>query len=798
MTLKEKIAFCTGADAWHTKAMAQYGVPGIMMADGPHGLRKQPDGADMVGVNASEPATCFPPAVTAGATWNRNLYEAEGEAIGREANAAGVSVVLGPGCNIKRHPLGGRNFEYLSEDPYVAGKMAAAFIRGLERTGTRASLKHFAANSQEYKRQNGDSLADERTLREVYLAPFEIAVKEGKPGTVMSSYNKINGIHASDHKWLLTDVLRQEWDFDGLVVTDWGGLSDRIEAFKAGCDLAMPGGNHYMEKAALKAVKEGRLSEADIDASVLRILSLAEAAQKDTKTCRKEVDWAAHHRLARTIAEQGAVLLKNEGELLPLAEEDFVLIGYMAGTLRFQGSGSSHINPVKLVNMTDALPGVPWEACCDAAGNVTEEELKRAAALAASRKAAVVVVGLPESFETEALDREHMRLPEGHNQLVEAVAAANPNTAVVLLGGGAMELPWKDRVKAILYLGLPGQAGGEAAANLLTGKANPSGKLTETWPLALEQVPSSETFGKKNPEYRESVYVGYRYYDKAKQAVAWPFGYGLSYTNFTYSDLRIELLAGAKNGGSTESGSDSSPVCRVTAAVTNSGSRAGAEVVQLYLAPPQEGLFRPWKELKGFARVELQPGERREVSFELDHRSFAVWTGCTMAAAKAAEGGWIVPGGTYKVQIGASSRDIRLEQELQIGGETAETPAWQKGSWYETLEGKPDRAAWEQLMGGPVPLQPDPVKGSFTMDSTCLEMKDHSRLMALLCTAVKLVVGKRFGKDPDPNDPAYKMVITSALDCPLRALVINAGGLLTDGMAAFLLKIANGKKKEQG
>ena len=555
MSLEEKISFCTGADFWRTKPLERYGVPSMMMSDGPHGLRCQKGETDMVGVNQSLPATCFPPAVTAGATWNPELYAAEGEAIGREALAAGVSLVLGPGCNIKRNPLGGRNFEYISEDPYQAGKMAAAFIRGQQSTGAFSSLKHFAANSQEYKRMNGDSRMDGRTLREIYLTAFEIAVKEGRPETVMCAYNKINGEHCSDSKKLLTDILRTDWGFSGMVVTDWGAMNDRIKGFQAGCDLNMPGGSDYMEQAAMEAVKNGVLSEADIDASVKRILRLVENAQKAKAS---PVDWDAHHALARKAAEQGAVLLKNEDGILPLRAADVVLIGHMAKEIRYQGSGSSHINPTKLTNLTDAMGSAPFVPCCDARGNVSGVALEEAARAARAHKIAVVVAGLPDAYESEALDREHMGLPEGHNRMIEAVAAANPNTVVVLLSGSAMELPWADKVKAILYMGLPGQAGGEAMANLLTGKANPSGKLTETWPMTYDDVISGDTFGTRNPEYREGIYVGYRYYDKAVKAVRYPFGHGLSYTTFTYSDLKVD--------GRT-----------VSVNITNSGAVKGAE-----------------------------------------------------------------------------------------------------------------------------------------------------------------------------------------------------------------------------
>ena len=759
MTLEDKISLCTGGDFWHTKAMPQYGIPAIMMSDGPHGLRCQAAEADMIGINESLPATCFPTAVTAGATWNRKLYAAEGEAIGREGAAAGVSVVLGPGCNIKRNPLGGRNFEYISEDPYFAGKMAAAFIRGQQSAGVASSVKHFAVNSQEYKRQNGDSQLDERTFREIYLTPFEIAVKEGNPGTVMCSYNKINGIHASDSKALLTDILRNEWGFDGLVVTDWGALNDRIEGYKAGCDLNMPGGSKFMEKAALDAVHSGELDEAYIDATVERILRLVEKSQGIPAP---QIDWDTHHALALKVAEQGAVLLKNEDNILPLAESDMALIGYMAANLRYQGSGSSHINPTKLINISDALPCVPCCACGDKLGNVTEQELRDAVEAAKKQKIAVVVVGLPDSYESEAFDRDHMRLPEGHNKLVEAVAKANPNTVVVLLGGSAMELPWADQVKAILYMGLPGQAGGQATANLLTGKANPCGKLTETWPLFYEDVICKDTFGKKNTEYREGIYVGYRYYDKAKKSVRYPFGHGLSYTTFAYSDLIVRDR-------------------KVSVQVKNTGAVSGAEVVQLYIAAPKGGFFRPVRELKGFERVELEPGESKTVEFTLDDRSFAIWSE-----------GWKIPGGTYTVQIGASSRDIHLEQSIEIVGEEISLPVWQAGSWYETMSGYPSREEWEKLMGHPVPVISEPKKGQFTMDSTCMEMKEHSFVMKIQYMVTENIIAKGFGGKKDMSDPSYKMMITCATDCPMRSVVISSGGMMNDSLAQGMLHMANG------
>ena len=759
MTLEDKISLCTGADFWSTKEMKKYGIPSIKMCDGPHGVRCQNNATDMIGINKSEPATCFPPAVTAGATWNRELYRKEGEAIGKEAAALGVSVVLGPGCNIKRNPLGGRSFEYISEDPYVAGHMAAEFISGLESTGVGTSLKHFAVNSQEYKRMNGDSRLDERAYREIYLAPFETAVKKGHPSTVMCSYNKINGIHASDNKELLTDILRREWGFDGLVVTDWGALNDRMAAFRAGCDLNMPGGSSYMEKAAIEAVKNGELDEAFIDASVERILRLAE---RGSAVKGDSVDFDAHHRLSREIATEGAVLLKNEGEILPLKENEAALIGYMADHLRYQGSGSSHINPTKTSNISEAMPEALLCSTSDENGNITDEEILAAVSEAEKRNVAVIVAGLPDSYESEAFDREHMRLPDGHVKLIEAVAAVNPNTVVVLLGGSAMEIPFANKVKAILYAGLPGQAGGEAIADLLTGRKNPSGKLTESWPISYEDVVSRDCFGVRDPEYKESIYVGYRYYDKADKNVRYPFGHGLSYTEFAYKNLSVDGR-------------------EVSVDITNVGKVIGKEVVELYIAPKTEGIFRPVRELRGFEKVELMPGETKTVRFILDDRSFAVWSD-----------GWKIPDGKYEIQVGSSSRDVRLTHTIKVDGEIVSAAEWQAESWYENPKGIPSREIWEKLMGRSVPLSVEPKKGQFTIDNSCLEMKDHSFMMWVQYLVTKSIVSKGIEGKKDMSNPTYKMMITSAVDCPMRAAVINSGGMMAEPLARGMVMMANG------
>lgn len=760
MTLKEKISLCNGADFWHSKAMEQYGIPAVTMSDGPHGVRYQSGSGDMLGVNQSEPATCFPTAVTSGATWEPSLLEAEGRAIGEEALSYGIDVVLGPGVNIKRNPLCGRNFEYFSEDPHVAGRMGTAWVTGAQDAGAGASLKHFAANNQEYKRFNGNSQVDERTLRELYLPAFERVVRKAHPETVMCSYPRINNVHASDNHWLLTEVLREDWGFDGLVVTDWGALCNRVKAMHAGCDLSMPGGSDYMEDWVEEAVRNGSLSEEDVDACAARVIALA--LKSLTRPKGHPFDKEAHHALARRIAETGAVLMKNEDHILPLQAADTVLIGEMARTMRYQGSGSSHINPTRLTSLCDVWPDVPFVPGCDDKGNVTEESLARAAAAARAARVAVVCAGLPDLYESEGFDRETMAMPEGHIRLIETVARANPNTVVVLFCGSAVETPWIDRVKAVLYMGLPGQAGGEAAANLLTGKSNPCGKLTETWPMSYGDVPSRDTFGKKTTYYKEGLYVGYRYYAKAGVPVRFPFGYGLSYTSFAYSNLTVD--------GRT-----------VQVTVANTGDRPGAEVVQLYIAPPQTGLYRPLRELKGFARVELAPGESRMLTFTLDDRSFAVWAD-----------GWKIPAGTYTVEVGASSVDIRLSAELQVEGEALPAPAWQKGSWYETLQGQPTDQEFEALYGGPLQVDPPLQKGHFTMEDSTMEMKDLSAVMMQMFKGTESTIAKGFGGKVDYENPDFKMMVMSGADAPLRAAVLSSGGSFSAKIAEGVLAMANG------
>ena len=754
MTLEDKIALCSGANFWQTKKYEQYGIPSLFMCDGPHGLRKQEDTTDMLGVNKSRPATCFPAEVTSAGSWDPELLTEIGAAIGEEAKEQGVGLVLGPGANLKRNPLCGRNFEYFSEDPYLAGKLAAGFIRGAEAQGVGTSLKHFAANSQELSRFTSDSVMDGRTLRELYLTAFEIAVKEGKPSTMMCAYPKLNGTHCSDHKELLTDILRSEWGFDGMVVTDWGAMNDRIEGFRAGCDLNMPGGSDYMEKEVLQAVKDGTLPESCVDDSARRVLKLVFRAA-ETLSKKAACDYEAHHALAKRAAAEGAVLLKNESGILPLKPDaKIAVVGAMAKELRYQGAGSSHINPTKLPQPLELLPGAVYAPGCDEKGSTTDALLQEVQNAARKAETVVVFAGLPAQCESEGFDRDNLKMPEGHRKMIETAAQANPNIVVVLLCGSVVECPWAEKVKAILYMGLPGQAGGEVIADLLYGRANPGGKLAESWPYRYEDVPSSGIYGKTTDAlYQEGVYVGYRYYDKAGVPVRWPFGYGLSYTEFSYSDLTVEEDT-------------------VTVAVRNTGKRAGAEVVQLYLAAPQEGLHRPVRELKGFQKVHLQPGESETVRFTLIDRNFAVW-----------QDGWKVPGGTYTVCIGG------LTAEIKKSGDDLPIPAWQKGSWYERCAGKPNPADWEKMLGHSY-TPPVLKKGSFTMDNTVVEMKDYSLVMKIMFKAVEATVAKGYGGKRDYDNPNFRMQMNASAGAPLRSMQISGG--MKGGVLPGMLEMANG------
>ena len=651
MTLEEKAGMCSGLDFWHLKHVERLGIPEVMVSDGPHGLRKQDDKGDHLGMNDSIKAVCFPPAALSACSFDRKLVKEMGKTIGKEAQANDVSIVLGPAVNIKRSPLCGRNFEYYSEDPYLAGEIAAAFINGVQSQHVGTSIKHFAANNQEYHRMSNSSEADERTLREIYFPAFETAVKKAQPYTFMCSYNQINGTFASENKWLLTDVLRGDWGFKGYVMSDWGAVNDRVKGLEAGLELEMPSSNGVNDALIVQAVKDGSLKEVILDQAVERILRIIfEYADNRTP---QEFTMEKDHEEARHIAEESMVLLKNDEQILPLkASEKIAFIGGFAKKPRFQGGGSSHINCFKITNALDSVPSdaqVTYAEGFPADKDLYDDALAAEAIKAAAAADKVVIfAGLPDSFESEGYDRSHMRLPECQNRLISEILKVQPNTVIVLHNGSPVELPWLNDIKGLLEAYLGGQAGGTAVANILYGKVNPSGKLAETMPLKLSDNPSYLNFGGgEKVEYREGVFVGYRYYDTKEMDVAYPFGYGLSYTTFACSNLKI----------SNENPTDKDTIT-VSVDVTNTGNMAGKEVVQLYVKDCTNSASRPEKELKGFEKVFLNPGETKAVTMELDKRSFA-WYNTELHD-------WFAASGEYKLLVGTSSRDIRLEGRIHL------------------------------------------------------------------------------------------------------------------------------------
>ncbi len=652
MTLEEKAAMCSGADFWHTEAVERLGIPASMVSDGPHGLRKQDDKADHLGVNESIKAVCFPAGCGTAASFNRELLKEMGEAIGNECQAEGVSVILGPAVNIKRSPLCGRNFEYYSEDPCLATEIAGALIHGVQSKNVGTSIKHFLANNQETRRLSSDSRVDERTLHEIYLAAFEGAVTKEKPWTLMCSYNRINGTYAAENHKYLTEVLRDQWKFDGYVMSDWGAVNNRVADLKAGLDLEMPASGGTNDELIVRAVQSGALEESVVDTAVERILNIVfryEEHRDKTAVFDRDKD----HELARKVAQETIVLLKNEG-VLPLEEKkQITFIGKYVKKPRYQGGGSSHINSHKVTAAWDVIKDMPnisyAQGFVDDKDQTDEALLEEAVQTAAKADVAVIFAGLPDSFESEGYDRTHMRMPDCQNELIAKVAAVQPNTIVVLHNGSPVEMPWADQVKGIVEAYLGGQAVGGAVCDILFGKVNPSGRLPETFPKKLEDNPSYLSYIGEGDmvEYREGIFVGYRYYDKKKMDVLFPFGYGLSYTAFDYSNLRVDK----KKFKDTDT-------VTVTVDVTNTGKMAGKEVVQLYVADKESTVIRPEKELRDFAKVELMPGETKTVSFTLGKRAFAYYNTTIHD--------WHVETGEFVIQIGRSSRDIVLQETVTV------------------------------------------------------------------------------------------------------------------------------------
>ena len=779
MTLEEKASLCSGHDYWHSEGVPSAGIPSIMLTDGPHGIRKRAEKTSEKShsILKGAPAICYPTASATACSWDADLLYKMGQALGDECLKERISVLLGPGVNIKRSPLCGRNFEYFSEDPFLAGEMAAAFINGVQSKGIGTSIKHYAVNNQETRRMTVNAVVDERTLRELYLAPFETAVKKAQPWTVMCAYNRLNGVYCAENKWLLTDVLRRDFGFEGIVVTDWGAENDRVEGLLAGQELEMPFSGGANDRKIAQAVRDGKISEGFLDQMVDRLIDLAKKSEKVLGDYT--YDAAAHHALAREIAGQCMVLLKNEGGLLPLKKNQRVaLIGEMAKRPRYQGAGSSQINPTQLDCAYDTMvqEGIAVDYApgysTDRKNKISDDMLlSEAIAKAKGADVAVLFIGLTDEYETEGNDRKHMQLPPLHNRLVNEVSKVNPNVVVVLAGGAAFELPWADRVPAILHSHLCGQAGGSAAVDILFGDVNPCAKLAETYPMVLADVPSTNYFPGTvvSVEYREGIYVGYRYYDKANVGVRFPFGYGLSYTTFEYSDLA--LSAGSIKDTDT---------LTVSFQVKNTGGVDGAEIAQVYVADVDSTIYRAPKELKGFRKIFLKAGEEKTVSVTLDKRAFAYYN--------VALGDWHVESGEFKILVGASSRDIRLEGSVEVQSTVeAEIPDYRASapSYYSgDLMHVPD-AEFEAVLGHEIPSSVRDERLPLTLTNTFEDAKNGKwggRINRLM------------GKMLDPDSMAGALAVQS----PIKLFIVDSMGVFSPEMAEGLLLILNEDKFAKG
>ncbi|HFK1393455.1 TPA: glycoside hydrolase family 3 C-terminal domain-containing protein [Bacillus mobilis] len=752
MTLEEKASLCSGLDFWNTKGIERLGIPSIMVTDGPHGLRKQAEGADHLGIYNSIPSTCFPSAVGLASTWNKELINQVGVALGEECQAENVGVLLGPGANIKRSPLCGRNFEYFSEDPYLSSQMATNHVKGVQSQGVGTSLKHFAVNNQEHRRMSVDAIVDERTLREIYLASFEDVIKEAQPWTVMSAYNKINGEYASENTYLLNDILKDEWGFEGFVVSDWGAVNERVASLANGLELEMPSSFGIGEKKIIDAVNGGELTIEKLDQSVERLLNIIFKAvdnQLENAVYSKE----AHHQLAREVASESMVMLQNEDSILPLKREGTVaVIGEFAKQPRYQGGGSSHINPTKLESILEEIEMVSSEKTNIlfaqgydlASDDVDENIINEAKIVAGSADTAVLFVGLPDRYESEGFDRKHLQMPKNHVQLIEAIAEVQNNIVIVLSNGAPIEMPWIGKVKGILEGYLGGQALGGAIADILFGDANPSGKLAETFPKVLSDNPSYLNFPGEGDivEYKEGVFVGYRYYDKKKIEPLFPFGFGLSYTNFEYSNISIDK----KEIKDTDTVS-------VRVNVKNTGSIAGKEIVQLYIKDVESSMIRPEKELKGFEKVELQPGEEKTVSFTLNKRSFAYYN--------VEWKDWHVETGEFEILVGKSSKEIVLHDSIFVQS----TTIIRKPVHRNTLLGE---------------IFMDPILAPIAKELMEKALKDSP-----------------FSSMAEGDSDASEMMEAMLNYMPLRALVNFSAGAFTEEMLGEIIELLNDAQMNQ-
>ena len=782
MTLEEKASLCSGLTNWLTKPINRLGIPSVWMSDGPHGLRKEMQTGGTNIMQKAETATCFPTAVTTASSWDPELLEEVGAVLADEAKAYKVTTLLGPGVNIKRSPLCGRNFEYISEDPYHAAIMGAAFVHGVQKEGIGVSLKHYCANNQEHIRMCIDSVVDERALREIYLTPFEYIVKKEQPTTVMCSYNRVGGTYLSDNKRLLTDVLRGEWGYKGIVVSDWGALNDRVAGIRAGLDLEMPGNGGMNDKHIVEAVKNGTLDEADLDKVVLRMIKFAfDCKEQEGKGYK--VDFDSHHKIARKAAAQSAVLLKNNDNALPLnSKQRVAVIGALAKNLRYQGAGSSHINPPKTVSFTEAMRN-EGQSFAYAAGyslkgdGYNKKLIDEAVNVAKGKDAVLLFIGLTDAYESEGFDRTHMNIPRGHNVLVDEITKVNDNVIVVLSCGSPIKMDmWECKVKAILNMYLGGQAGGEAAYDLIYGKVNPSGKLAETFPFNNEDNVVSKYFpmGPRTVEYRESIFVGYRFFDKAKKAVQYPFGHGLSYTKFEYKNIKLSSKK-VKEGEKLS----------VTFTLKNIGDVAGAEVAQVYVCPPESKIFKADRELKGFQKVYLEPGEKKKVTIELDERAFSYYN--------VNINDWHVESGEYKIIVAASSRDSKLYDCVEVisNNPDVEVPDYSKSApiYYavDTMATIPEKQ-FEVLLGRSLPNNSPFKKGDLTINNSVKQVAVSPTgkvLYGILNIGAKIVA--LGAENPE-------MITNSVNDLPLRSFSGWTGGLISQKSVDGLLDMCNGKK----
>lgn len=776
MTLEEKVSLLSGKDFWHLRGNTRLGLPELMITDGPHGLRKQNPDGEKKGLSNSVPTTCFPTAATTACSWDPKLLYRMGEAMAEECLAEKVSVILGPGVNMKRSPLCGRNFEYFSEDPLLAGELAAGLINGIQSKGVGTSIKHFAVNSQEKRRMTIDSVVDERAMREIYLTAFEFAVKKSQPWTVMNSYNKVNGTYASDNGYLQNDILRDEWGFEGIVVTDWGAANDRVLGLKNGNDLEMPSSNGYNDKKICAAVRNSSLDEKYVDLAADRMITLIKNSEAVLGDYTYDKD--AHHKLAAEVCSQSVVLLKNEDSILPLKKDaKIAVIGEMARAPRYQGAGSSLINPTKLSDAFDGLIENGFNLLFAPGYNkkkdeVNETMIRDAKIVASKADVAVVFIGLTEEYESEGYDRSHLRLPVSHLKLLEEVLSVNENVVVVLSGGSPVEMPFAGDVKAILNGYLGGQASGIAIADILVGKVNPSGKLAETYPASLADTPCFNYYPgtEQTAEHREGIYIGYRYYDSAMKDVLFPFGYGLSYTKFEYSDIKL----------SSSEISDTETLT-VSYKIKNVGNVAGAEVSQIYVSDKESTIFRPVKELRGFSKVYLKAGEEKEVSVELSKRAFAYYNVNIMD--------WHVESGEFDIMVGASSRDIKLEATVSVTSTVeAEVPDYKETApcyYIADVQNVPD-SAFEAVLGREIPSPTLDINAPITMANSLGDArytKWGGRIIGFIEKALTTVM--------DPEDTMTGMIKAMALEIPIRNFITMSAGVFSEEMAEGLLMILN-------